>query len=71
MNVVLKPANPSARSRVPASAKPLTNGFKRVCVSRSDSTAPANLRGKCAVRTCNLGKCSYQGRKEMFDWAAR
>jgi hypothetical protein len=71
MNVVLRPANPMGKSRMPASAKPPTDGFKRVCVAKADTAAPANLRGKCAVRSCTAGRCSYQGRKEMFDWASR
>lgn len=73
MNVVLRPANqPSAKARVPASTPKATlEGFKRVCVSKNDMAAPMILRGKCAVRTCSGGKCTYQGRKEMFDWAAR
>ena len=71
MNVILRPANSTGKARGPASAKPPTDGFKRVCISRSDTSAPANLRGKCAVRSCTAGRCSYQGRKEMFDWASR
>jgi hypothetical protein len=71
MNVVLRPANPTGKARIPASAKIPTDGFKRVCVAKADTAAPANLRGKCAVRSCTAGRCSYQGRKEMFDWAAR
>lgn len=73
MNVVLRPANqPSAKARVPASTpRASLEGFKRICVSKTDTAAPMNLRGKCAVRTCSAGKCTYQGRKEMFDWAAR
>lgn len=71
MNVVLRPANPAGKARVPANAKAPADGFKRVCVAKADTAAPAILRGKCAVRSCSAGRCSYQGRKEMFDWAAR
>ena len=71
MNVILRPANPTGKARLPASATPPADGFKRVCVAKADTAAPANLRGKCAVRSCTAGRCSYQGRKEMFDWAAR
>ncbi|MNL06626.1 hypothetical protein D3C87_1272660 [compost metagenome] len=71
MNVVLRPANSNGKSRVPANTKAPPDGFKRVCVAKADTAAPAILRGKCAVRSCTAGRCSYQGRKEMFDWAAR
>lgn len=71
MNVVLRPAHPTGKTRVPASTRAPADGFKRVCVAKADTSAPAILRGKCAVRSCTAGRCSYQGRKEMFDWAAR
>lgn len=63
MKLVLRPAK---SSRTPAS---VADGMasKRVCVAKSNMTAPANLRGKCAVRTCLKGKCNYQGQKDMFD----
>lgn len=68
MNLVLKPIK---KQRTVASATKSTDkGFKRVCVAKSESTAPQILRGKCAVRNCAKGKCTYQGRKEMFDWVA-
>lgn len=73
MSLVLKPvkkASSSTSSRAPASVKS-ENGFKKVCVSRNETAAPDNIRGKCATRTCAGGKCTYQGRKEMFDWVAR
>ncbi len=74
MKVTLKPDKPLAmsktKSRTPASVAPPA-GFKRVCISKNDTRAPAVLRGKCAVRNCTDGKCSYKGRKEMFEWAAR
>jgi hypothetical protein len=69
MQIALKPLK-SKSSRTPASVKDIESGFKRVCVSKNELGAPANLRGKCAVRNCKGGKCSYQGRKEMFDWIA-
>jgi len=68
MNLVLKPIK-KPRS-VASVSKGHEKGFKRVCISKSESTAPQILRGKCAVRTCAKGKCTYQGRKEMFDWVA-
>lgn len=71
MSLVLKPVKKvAASSRASASAK-ADGGFKKVCVSRNETTAPDNIRGKCATRTCSGGKCTYQGRKEMFDWVAR
>jgi hypothetical protein len=63
MKLVLRPAR---SSRTPASVA-AGNASKRVCVAKSNMTAPANLRGKCAVRTCLKGKCNYQGQKDMFD----
>lgn len=68
MNLVLKPIK---KQRTVASAtKSSDKGFKKVCVAKSESTAPQILRGKCAIRNCAKGKCTYQGRKEMFDWVA-
>lgn len=75
MSIALKPAKPVAssgkkKSRTTASVKG-DDGFKRVCVSKKDADAPETLRGKCATRSCSSGKCSYKGRKEMFDYVAR
>lgn len=74
-----KPANASvvaaaaapAVAPVSATSKGETEGFKKVCVGKKDSRAPQSLRGKCATRTCTDGKCTYGGRKEMFDYVAR
>jgi hypothetical protein len=60
-----------APSRKPASVAGNAEGFKKVCVAKNDSKAPSGLRGKCATRTCAEGKCSYGGRKEMFDYVSR
>ncbi|MFS4458307.1 hypothetical protein [Bdellovibrio sp. HCB2-146] len=69
MNVVLKPAAKKARG--PSSVAKPQDGFQRVCVAKADTAAPENLRGKCAIRNCDAsGKCTYKGRKEMFDWVA-
>ena len=69
MNVVLKPA--AKRARGPSSVAKPQNGFQRVCVAKADTAAPENLRGKCAIRNCDTtGRCTYKGRKEMFDWVA-
>jgi hypothetical protein len=68
MNLVLKPAK---KSRAQASVKSSDKGFKKVCIGKDESGAPEHLRGKCATRTCAKGKCSYQGRKEMFDWVSK
>lgn len=80
MSIALKPAKPlksakkkaaSAASRAVAAAKS-DEGFKKVCVAKNDSDAPEILRGKCATRSCSSsGKCSYKGRKEMFDYVAK
>ncbi|MBS1970950.1 MAG: hypothetical protein JSU04_11620 [Bdellovibrionales bacterium] len=79
MSIALKPAKPSkkkvtapsAAARAIASVKG-DEGFKKVCVAKNDSSAPEILRGKCATRSCSSsGKCSYKGRKEMFDYVAR
>lgn len=69
MNVVLKPA-PVKKARGPSSVKVPPSGFQRVCVAKADTAAPENLRGKCAIRNCEAGRCTYKGRKEMFDWVA-
>lgn len=66
MQLVLRPAK---KQRQPAAAEP-KKGFKKVCVASNESEAPANLRGKCATRRCTKGKCTYNGRREMFDWVA-
>jgi hypothetical protein len=60
-------------SRVTASVKANDGGlFKKVCVNKEDAGAPEIFRGKCATRTCtNSGKCTYQGRKEIFEWISR
>ncbi|MNL38696.1 hypothetical protein D3C87_1609280 [compost metagenome] len=69
MNVVLKPA--AKRARGPSNVAKSQNGFQRVCVAKADTAAPENLRGKCAIRNCDTtGRCTYKGRKEMFDWVA-
>jgi hypothetical protein len=68
MSITLKPAKKPARTQ--ASVKAAENGFKRVCVSKGEIAAPEVLRGKCAIRNCTAGKCTYKGRKEMFDWVA-
>lgn len=77
MSIALKPAKPlkkksaSSASRAIASVK-TDDGFKKVCVAKNDSSAPEILRGKCATRSCSAsGKCSYKGRKEMFDYVAK
>ncbi len=78
MSIALKPAKSvkkkiaaaSSTARAIASVKG-DEGFKKVCVAKSDSSAPESLRGKCATRNCSSGKCSYKGRKEMFDYVAR
>lgn len=66
MQIVLRPAK---KPRAPAAAEP-KKGFKKVCIASNESDAPANLRGKCATRRCAKGKCTYNGRREMFDWLA-
>ncbi len=80
INVTLKadtakaaPSQVAATTQVrkPASVSGSGEGFKKVCVSKGDAKAPSNLRGKCATRNCNDGKCTYGGRKEMFDYVAR
>lgn len=71
MNVVLKPAAAPKKPRGPSSVAKPQDGFQRVCVAKADTAAPENLRGKCAIRNCDTaGKCTYKGRKEMFDWVA-
>jgi hypothetical protein len=68
----VKPAlRPAKKSRTPTKVKEVEKGIKKVCVAKKDLTAPKVLRGKCAIRNCTNGKCTYQGRKEMFDWVAR
>ena len=64
---------PIKKSRAPASVagSASAGAYKKVCISKSEASAPAILRGKCATRTCKGGKCTYQGRKEMFDWVAK
>ncbi|WP_413557340.1 hypothetical protein [Bdellovibrio sp. HCB209] len=68
-----KPANAAAAPAVAQAPSKAADaeGFKKVCVSKKDVRAPQSLRGKCATRTCNEGKCTYGGRKEMFDYLAR
>lgn len=77
--LTLKPAKPlktpkaaKSKSRSPSlhASESAENGFKRVCISKAEAAAPKNLRGKCATRSCSQGKCTYKGRKEMFDWVA-
>ncbi|MBC7370240.1 MAG: hypothetical protein H7326_01670, partial [Bdellovibrionaceae bacterium] len=65
--------SPIKKSRTPASAAggAAEGVFKKVCISKTETSAPQNLRGKCATRTCNAGKCTYQGQKEMFDWTTK
>jgi hypothetical protein len=67
MQMVLRPAK---KPRVPATAGDVKKGFKKVCIASNESEAPASLRGKCATRKCAKGKCTYNGRREMFDWVA-
>jgi len=68
MNLVLKPAK---KTRAQASVRSADKGFKKVCIAKDETAAPEHLRGKCATRHCAKGKCSYQGRKEMFDWVSK
>jgi len=71
MDVVLKPAkSKKSGKRDPASVQVMDSAFKKVCVAKTDMSAPEILRGKCATRTCNGDNCTYQGRKEMFDYMA-
>lgn len=69
MQLVLKPVK-KTRTVASVSSVP-ANGFKRFCVARTEVTAPKNIRGKCAIRTCNKGRCAIQGRKDVVDWAAQ
>ncbi|WP_413581802.1 hypothetical protein [Bdellovibrio sp. HCB288] len=75
INVTLKadasPKSVSSKPRKPASSVAANEGFKKVCVAKSDANAPEVLRGKCATRNCNDGKCTYGGRKEMFEYVTR
>lgn len=72
MSISLKPAKPKKKSRVQASLKDAEKGFKKVCIDKNDTEAPTKIRGKCATRNCTrVGKCTYKGRKEIFDWVAR
>lgn len=78
INVTLKadtakaaPTVAATTSRKPASVAGSAEGFKKVCVAKNDAKAPTGLRGKCATRTCAEGKCTYGGRKEMFDYVSR
>ncbi|WP_413584403.1 hypothetical protein [Bdellovibrio sp. HCB274] len=73
INVTLKAdkGGASPKPRKPASAMAAQDGFKKVCVAKTDQNAPEVLRGKCATRNCTDGKCSFGGRKEMFDYVAR
>lgn len=76
MSIALKPVKvakkkASSVSRAIAANTKNDEGFKKVCVAKNDSSAPESLRGKCATRSCSGGKCSYKGRKEMFDYVAR
>jgi hypothetical protein len=68
MQLVLRPARKS--SRAPASVIEPDTGYKKFCVAKTEKSAPKHLRGKCAVRSCSHGKCSYKGRKEIVDWAS-
>ncbi|WP_413574760.1 hypothetical protein ACLVWU_11065 [Bdellovibrio sp. HCB290] len=61
----------SPKPRKPASTVAAADGFKKVCVAKTDQNAPETLRGKCATRNCSDGKCTFGGRKEMFDYVAR
>lgn len=70
MAITLKPAKQKKKNRATASVKITDEGFKKVCVDKKNVTAPEVLRGKCATRFCTSGKCSYKGRREMFDWTA-
>jgi hypothetical protein len=71
MEVTLKPAKPTKKVRAAASVR-APEGFKKVCIAKSDASAPEALRGKCAIRNCTTGgKCHYKGRKEMFEYVAR
>jgi hypothetical protein len=75
MSIALKPIK-AMKKKTPAgrSIASIKNeeGFKKVCIAKDDSAAPEILRGKCATRNCTAsGKCSYKGRKEMFDYVAR
>lgn len=66
----IKPAATAAPAAAAASSS--DDGFKKVCVAKNDASAPEILRGKCATRSCSPnGKCSYKGRKEMFDYVAK
>ncbi|MEK2688445.1 hypothetical protein [Bdellovibrio sp. GT3] len=76
INVTLKADSSSykvstSKPRKPASSVATNEGFKKVCVAKTDANAPEVLRGKCATRNCNDGKCTYGGRKEMFDYVTR
>ncbi|WP_413288445.1 hypothetical protein [Bdellovibrio sp. HCB337] len=72
MAITLKPAKASKKkARATASVKAYEEGFKKVCIEKGDTAAPEVLRGKCATRNCASGKCSYKGRKEMFEWVAK
>lgn len=67
----IKPAA-TATAAAPAASSNSDDGFKKVCVAKNDASAPEILRGKCATRSCTPnGKCSYKGRKEMFDYVAK
>jgi len=72
MSLALKPVKVATKkkSRTVASVRG-EEGYKKVCVAKNDSAAPEVLRGKCATRSCTSGKCSYKGRKEMFEYFAR
>jgi len=70
MSITLKPAKAKKKSRRMASVK-VEEGFKKICVPKNDTNVPELFRGKCATRSCTGGKCTYKGRKEMFDWASR
>jgi hypothetical protein len=72
MSLTLKAVKPvrKKKKRVTASVGG-DEGFKKVCIAKTDTAAPEVYRGKCATRSCNGGKCTYKGRKEMFDYVAR
>jgi hypothetical protein len=67
MKIVLKPIK---KSRAPASIKESEKSTKKFCIAKTETTAPEALRGKCATRTCFNGKCTYHGRKAVFEWGS-
>lgn len=71
MSITLKPVKPKKKSRSVASVGGDESGFKKACVPKRQKGVPETLRGKCATRNCVGGKCTYKGRKEIFDWIAK